>query len=535
MVFLQTLSQLHKQLIQIAMKKQILLIVAFIFSMLKITYSQPGTLDGDFDADGKVTTDFNTSIDQGRAVAIQQDQKIVVAGISHNGTDNDFALVRYNIDGTLDNSFGDIGKVITDINNNDYVHDLAIQPDGKIVVAGHTYPGANYDVTLVRYNTDGTLDNSFSSDGIVFINVGNEDQCLSIALQEDGKIVAVGFYNNGTDKDLTVVRFTTGGSLDESFGDHGIVTTAIGGADEIAESVVIQSDGKIITAGYYDNGTDNDFALARFNSDGELDDSFGENGIVKTPVGSFGDVAVGVVLQSDGKIVVAGHSDNGSDRDIAILRYNADGSLDDSFDSNGIVLIPIGDGEDYCEDITLQPDGKILVTGYSFNGENYDFFVLRCNTDGSPDDAFGDDGIVITPFGSSNDYGKEIAVQENGRIVVAGFSNNGENDDFAVARYLSGLNLGIVHFTDQDQSVLVYPNPIDNETTLKYELTENETIGIVLYDIQGRLVHTFISQEQRLAGQHEETLNIDSSIPAGCYLLVITNEAGNKGIQINIR
>ena len=516
------------------MKKHILLISACFLFTIRTSFAQPGILDCDFDADGKVTTDFNMKADEGRALAIQTDQKIMVAGISYNGTDNDFALVRYNIDGTLDHSFGDNGKVVTDINNNDFAHAVEIQPDGKIVVAGHTYPGANYDITLVRYNTDGALDNSFSDDGIVFINVGNEDQCHSIALQEDGKIIAAGFHNNGTDKDFTVVRFTSAGSLDESFGDHGIVTTAIGAADETAESVVIQPDGKIILAGYFDNGSDNDIALVRYNPDGEPDNSFGENGIVETPVGSSGDVAKTVALQSDGKIVVAGYYDNGLDRDVAILRYNTNGTPDNSFGTGGIETLPAGEGVDYTEGLALQPDDKILVTGYTFNGTNYDLFLLRCNSDGTPDNTFGEDGIVFTTFGSSNDYGKEVAIQNNGRIVVAGFTYNGENNDVAVARYLSGLNLGTVNFSEQINTPLIFPNPLRNETTLKYELLTIETITIKLYDMQGSLVETFLSQERRSAGPHEEIITIVNTIPTGCYLLVISNGSGKQGIRINV-
>ena len=517
------------------MKKHILLISTFFLFTIRASFAQPGTLDCDFDADGKVTTDFNMTDDEGRAVAIQTDQKIVVGGFSYNGMDDDFALVRYNIDGTLDNSFGDDGKVMTDIDNDDYVYDLAIQPDGKIVAAGYTEPGANYVMTLVRYNTDGTLDNSFNSDGIAFVNVSNDNPCYSIALQDDGKIVAAGYYYNGTDRDFTIVRFNSDGSLDVSFGDNGIVTTVIGTGDETAESVATQSDGKIIITGYYDNGTDEDIVLARFNSDGEFDDSFGENGIVKTPVGTRDDIAKAVALQSDGKIVVAGYYDNGLDKDVAILRYNTDGSLDDVFGTEGIETISVGEGVDYTEDLILQQDSKILVSGYTFNGADYDFFLLRCNTDGELDSDFGNDGIVFTSFGSSHDQGKEIAIQNNGRIVVAGYTYTGENNDFAVARYLSGLSLGIVHFSEQYQSLLIYPNPLQNEAILKYELTENETIGIKLYDMQGRLVQSFISQEQRLAGQHEESLYFDCTIPSGCYLLIINNEAGNKGIQIAIR
>lgn len=514
------------------MKKQLILILTFILLIVQVTFSQPGTLDCDFDADGRVVTDFNNNHDAGRAVAVQTDQKIVVAGISDNGANKDFALARYNIDGTLDNTFGEGGKVITDINNNDYSHTIAIQTDGKILVAGHSYPSDDYDVTIVRYNTDGSLDNSFGTDGIATIVRSGEDQCRAMAVQTDGKIVIAGFLYN-MNNDFSVYRFNDDGSPDVTFGSSGYVQTEVGDYDDFLRDVAIQPDGQIILAGYCDNGTDVDIALVRFTSTGELDGSFGENGIVIMPVGSSDDVAESIILQNDGKIIITGHMNNGSDRDILITRFNTDGTLDNTFDSDGIVTIPVGDGNEYCEGSILQSDGKILVSGYSHNGDDYDFFVLRCNSDGTLDDTFGEEGIVITPFGDANDYGKDMTVQADERIVVAGFTVNTENDDFAVARYLSGLSVGVVNFSIDDNLMLIYPNPVQDRVTLEYELTCAETISIELYNIQGKLVQAFVSQEARSSGAHEENLCIGNTIPAGSYLLVISNETGRKAIHIS--
>jgi uncharacterized delta-60 repeat protein len=225
-------------------------------------------------------------------------------------------------EGDLDTSFDSDGKVTTDIGGIDNrARSVAIQSDGKIVAAGYSNPGSNYDFTLARYNTDGTLDTNFDSDGKVTTAIGSgTDQAFSVAIQSDGKIVAAGYSNNGSNDDFALVRYNTDGSLDTSFDSDGKVTTAIGGSDDRAHSVAIQSDGKIVVAGHSDNGSNEDFALVRYNTDGTLDTSFDSDGKVTTAIGSASDFARSVAIQSDGKIVAAGRS-TGSNDDFALVRY----------------------------------------------------------------------------------------------------------------------------------------------------------------------------------------------------------------------
>ena len=394
------------------------------------TMAADGDLDTSFGGDGIVTTDIGSDED-GQSVAIQSDGKIVVSG----GSGGDFAVVRYNTDGSLDTSFGIGGIVTTDIDsNNDTSMAVAIQPDGKLVVAGSSSNGSNKNFAVVRYNTDGSLDTSFDDDGIVTTDFGDTDGSgWGLLFQSDGKILVTGEFFNSLDQDFAVVRYNTDGSLDTSFGSGGIVTTDFGNTDEGGWSSAIQDDGKILVAGSSTANTDTDFAIARYNTDGSLDTSFGSGGIVITDLGSDVDVCDDVTIQDDGKIVAAGVFDYNNDGHFAVVRYNTDGSLDTSFGTGGLVTTDIGTG-DWAYYVGIQADGKIIVTGDSHNGSNSDFAVVRYNADGSLDTSFGQSGIVADSA-NSDESGYAGAIQADGKIVIAGSSYNGSNTDFALARY----------------------------------------------------------------------------------------------------
>ncbi len=338
--------------------------------------------------------------------------------------------MRYNTNGTLDASFGTNGIALTNI----LVFALTLQADGKIVVAGRT--NSPRDFAVARYNTDGTLDNSFGNGGVVVTPIGNSssDGVSAVTIQSDGKIVAAGFTNDGINIDVALARYNPNGTLDTSFGTNGIVITP---ALYEARAVAIQSDGKIVAAGtFFINGSNTDFALARYNTDGTLDTSFGTGGIVTTSFGNGQDDAYDLAIQSDGKIVAAGYSVISLfDTDFALARYNPNGSLDTSFGIGGKLTTPVGSSFDNAEGVIVQPNGKIVAVGFSFNGTNRDFSLVRYNPNGSLDSSFGIGGKVITPFGNGDDYAHAAAIQSDGKIVAVGQSINGANSTFALARY----------------------------------------------------------------------------------------------------
>jgi len=334
-------------------------------------YMTDGSLDTSFGTDGKVTTDFFGRYDGVMGIALQPDGKIVVAGSAEDPSDV-FALARYNIDGSLDTSFGVNGKIFTDIFG--FARDLAIQLDGKIVVIGTN----DSDFVVARYTTDGSLDTSFDTDGTATTDFFGESDCsYSVVLQPDGKIVVAGYSSNGTNNDFALARYNIDGSLDASFGIDGKVTTDFGAGD-FGRSVVLQPDGKIIVVG----NSSSDFALARYNSDGSLDTNFGTDGKVITDFSGGDQVGFDTVLQIDGKIVVVGVSSS----DFALARYNSDGSLDTTFGTDGKVTTDFSGGGDVSYSVVLQPDGKIILSGHTNNSG--DFALARYTTDGNLDTTF---------------------------------------------------------------------------------------------------------------------------------------------------
>jgi uncharacterized delta-60 repeat protein len=413
-----------------------------------VRYNEDGTLDKTFGAAGRVTTDFSTSqdfINSSSAVAIQTDGKIIVAGTS-GVSDNNFAVVRYNSDGTLDTTFGGIGKgkVTTDFGSTiDYGNTVAIQENGKIIVGGYAYDGFNIGFAMARYNSDGSLDNTFDADGKVITAFGYGIAALKI--QEDGRIIGVGYYFSGSNNDFAVARYNPDGSLDGTFdfggadGINGIAVVDFGGFSDYPTSVAIQNDGKIVIGGYSHNGTSNDFAIARFNTDGSLDLDFGSNGRVKTDFESSvnsDDYGNSILIQPDQKIVIAGLSYISTDEDFTLIRYNADGTPDNDFGEAGKVSIDFANKDDDAYSAALQTDLKIVLAGRtstSFSGN--DFAVSRINSNGDLDNLFGFEGKVTTDLGNSNDLLNDLALQQDGKILAAGISIGGDHSNMAVARY----------------------------------------------------------------------------------------------------
>jgi uncharacterized delta-60 repeat protein len=408
------------------------------------TLTAAGTLDSSFDNDGRRVDAIGTSAEQIHSMALQADGKIVVAGRSANGTNNDFALARYNTNGTLDTAFDTDGKRTDAIGTStDIVESMALQVDGKIVVAGYSSNGSNHDFALTRYNADGSLDTTFDSDGKRTDTIGaGADVITSVVLQANGKIVAAGYSSNGANNDFALVRYNADGSLDTTFDADGKRTDTIGAGNDVVNSIALQADGKIVAAGYSSNGSNNDFALVRYNTDGSLDTTFDADGKRTDTIGAGTDVITSMVVQADGKIVAAGYNYNDTDNDFSLARYNTDGSLDTTFNDTGRRIDTVGAGNDQINSIVLQADGRIVVAGHSYNGTDNDFALARYNTNGSLDTTYDSDGRLTLSLGTGADVAYSVAIQSDGAIVAAGESSG----DFAVVRIVGGgsiANTGI--------------------------------------------------------------------------------------------
>ncbi len=392
------------------------------------------------------------SEDVGWSITIDGQGKILVAGHSKNASFNeDMVIWRINADGTLDNSFGNNGVVVHNGaaggNSNDRGTSIVIDSNGRIVVAGYSFNGSNIDMVIWRYNPDGTLDNSFGNNGIVVHDNaagGNDnDWGFSITTDSQNRVLVTGTsFNASNNYDMVIWRYNSNGTLDNTFGNNGVVvhdSAAGGNGNDIGSSIVVDSNGKIVVAGYSFNGSDNDMVVWRFNANGTLDNSFGNNGIVvhnSAAGGNGDDIGKSVAIDSSGKVLVTGLSKNiNGDYDMVVLRFNADGTLDNSFGNNGIVVhndASGGNGNDRGYSISIDSQGKIIVTGNSMNSNgNDDMAVWKLNADGSLDNTFGNSGIVVhnnAGGGNGNDGGYSLTIDSQGKIFVTGYSLNGNND-----------------------------------------------------------------------------------------------------------
>ena len=356
-------------------------------------YNTDGTLDTTFGSGGRVRTDFPGLAAVPSAVVIQADGKIVVAGgafplFTFAGN---FQVVRYNSNGSLDRSFGNGGIVTTTFPEGSYAFDVALQPDGKIIAAGTVFvdfnPGemSDTDFALARYNSDGSLDTTFGNGGMVTTDFfGNEDDAFSILIQPDGKIVAVGSANDpATFYDFAAARYLSNGTIDTTFGVAGKVSTDFGDQNfDRARSAALQADGKIVAAGFAisQNGGVQNFAVARYTSNGVLDTTFSRDGKTQIDFGNCCQSATKVLLQSDGKIITVGGSNGeSSEDDFLLARLNSRGSLDATFGVGGEVRTSFGDLNGGANGATLQSDGKIVAVGFqaTFSNQWSNFALAR--------------------------------------------------------------------------------------------------------------------------------------------------------------
>ncbi|HYV92931.1 MAG TPA: T9SS type A sorting domain-containing protein [Chitinophagales bacterium] len=462
-----------------------------IISVLSATaFAQAGQLDNTFSGDGKVKTPFPFGGSYGSVstMTIQPDGKILIGGTTPNASSYHKSFIsRYNTDGTVDISIGLGG------NEDCEVFSLAVQQDGKIVVVQRFAEGYN----LARYTSSGLLD-PFALN-YQYYSFGE----TTAALQADGKIVVGGFMYG--DEGFMLLRYDSTGLFDTSFSSNGIVSTLIGSESGIY-AVAIQSDNKIVAGGYTQTGNNTDWALVRYNSNGTLDSSFGIQGIVTTAMSNTAINAI--AIQPDGKILVSAPGT------FTLVRYNSDGSLDTTFGTNGIATDSTFES---TGSFALQVDGKIVATGATLNLPD-DFALIVLNEDGSIDSSFGTNGVTTTDFDNEIDKAICVAIEPDGKIVIAG----GSDSRIELARYLSELNVGILNFSLSQSSPLIYPNPIHQTETLEYTLTKNESLTMTLYDVNGKLIKNFISSEQRAVGAHKETLNI-GELTSGNYFLTISN------------
>jgi uncharacterized delta-60 repeat protein len=401
--------------------------------------SNPGDLDTTFGTGGKVLTDIpGTTVDRGHGVVIQSDGKIVVAGTADFTVtaDSEFLVIRYNTDGSLDSTFGTGGIVITSFTGNGTKgRGIAIDSNDKIVVVGIT--GTNSNFAIARYGTDGALDATFGTGGQVITDLvaaSNIDNAYAVAVDSSNRILVGGDIDIGGGKDFVVARYLENGNLDTGdFGNpNGYVITDFGSGNDSAWSLIIRSDGKILAGGYAEISGTYNFAMALYNTDGSLDTSFGGgDGKVETLFGA-GDYGTTMAVQSDGKIILGGYASIDSANRSTIARYSADGILDTTFGTNsGYTPNTLG-SQSLGYGLAVDTTDRILFGGNVVLSGNNDFLMARYTANGALDTSFGTNGSVATSMGTASTpvaSSAYIAIQlSDNKIVAAGYATMSGGD-----------------------------------------------------------------------------------------------------------
>lgn len=394
----------------------------------------PGDVDTTFGTNGLVIIDVNNQQSFAGGFVIQDDGKLVISGAAGPVGARDFILVRGTPDGGADPDFAPGSLVVTSIGpGEDLARDVVVLEDGKILVAGMTDLNAALDVVFVRYNPDGSPDATFGSGGIAVVPIPPLFVFpTKMALQPDGRVVLTGGSGpSGGVPKIFVARYLEDGSLDPSFAGDGFTELQPGGNPGFGNAIALQEDGKIVVAGSSGPGGASDLTVLRLNSDGSPDTGFDGDGFAITEFGSDSSFAAGVALQPDGRIVAAGARLSSGGLEVALVRYLSDGSLDSSFGSGGTVSTPIGTNGGDGAAVALQGNGKILVAGGASQGVlDSDSLLLRYLSNGDLDTDFAGGGITTADLGN-NDRATAVALQSDGKIVVTG-----QNDsDLTLVRF----------------------------------------------------------------------------------------------------
>jgi uncharacterized delta-60 repeat protein len=355
-------------------------------------------------------------------------------------------------EGDLDPTFGSGGRVTTDVGSDAFQEGTAIDPEGRILVLGQARAANNVDTHMLvcRYLPNGTLDSSFDGDGIATFDfpAAGSDSADAATVDAQGRILVLG-VTEGAGQDFGLIRLNPDGSRDTTFGpggSNGFVTKDFSGSDEFPAAVSVDSQGRIVVAGTARVGGDFDFAVARYDSNGLIDTTFSDDGqqtVDFTPLGNDQDLALGMVIDSQGRIVLAGRTQQPSLYDFALARLNSDGSRDATFGSNadpnekGEVTTPIGDSSDAANAVALDAQGRIIAAGSAVVGTREQFALARYNPDGSLDTTFSGDGKQTTPIGTAGDGDSAdfVGVDSDGRIAIAGDANINADERSALVRY----------------------------------------------------------------------------------------------------
>lgn len=528
------------------MKNLFALLFAVGYLSFSSTAQTAGSLDSTFSDDGIVSTKINNLNSAFFRVRVQPDNKILAFGLlKQSQVHNNVVVARYAEDGSPDPTFGTGGATIIS-NINAAAYDGHVLPDGKILITALDF-GADV-IKLIRLLADGTPDPDFGTNGSVAVNLGLIITFIdrSIMIQPEGKIMVIGTHldlNSSVPDNNFVVRINSDGTLDTSYGTGGvvIVNQPSNTQDIDIRGGSLQPDGKLVLVGSTGNSiSELKWYLTRLKKDGGIDSTFGVSGAVIKDLGSeFAESAFDALVLSDGKIVAGGYAQKPPGFHFTILRLHPDGATDNAFGLGGKAQLSMDCCYSSIFGLVQQPDGKLLACGYGTDDLNYlKFAIARFKPNGIVDQAFGDGGKVIVAMTPSSvgHRAMTMALQSDGKILTAGY---GDISDGIFTGVLVRLNPATAVGTDLPEPgtitrVQTHPNPVTGYSfQLTYHLMEATPLTLSLHDFSGRKIATLINNEMRPAGENEEALQLPPTVSSGQYFLRLETASGSKTLKIS--
>ncbi len=488
--------------------KHFLTVVLFTFS--QVVYTQYCEIDSTFDYDGWKITSVTPSEDYIEGLIPLSDGKLIAVGPVGSLLHFDIGMVKYNEDGSLDETFGTDGIFLDAPETASLVtYDARIQDDTHFIVGGSWYEDGNKDIFISKFDFFGIRDVSFGIDGYVHLDLGDTDEKISsLAMQDDGKIYAAGRTFTGANSDWFVARFNINGTLDTIFGNNGIQLIDITETGYNLEKILVQADGKIVCCGNTPNMvTGMNIVCARLTNSGILDTTFNHSGIFEYDLDSTYDLALSMAIQNDGKLIIAGISESYG----LLLRMLAGGVIDSSFGNNGAFLLPNAS----FASILLDEFDQIIAIGNSHeDAADVDFCIYRIKPNGTLDSTFGNFGRIASDLGQTVEVFVCAAWLYDGKIVSGGYSR-GINSNFAVGRYIYGEKVTVpIDYTITKQ-LHIYPNPTNGSIKIQGELRSGCTVNII--NLAGKIITTI----SNAVDAPEIDYTFDKSIPNGIYFVEI--------------
>ena len=514
-------------------KHQVKIFFTLLLFVLSINLNAQPVLDTNFGNNGLSITSFGSNNeDTPHFLLKQNDQKILTAGLSNDGNTYSIALSRHLPNGQLDTGFGDNGTVFIHFASRDVVNAIAVQQnDNKIVLVGYqaqSNAGSGIVPSVYRFNPDGSVDTSFGTSGFVALRYDgvSSGQFYGISLLSDGKILAAGSKTgnaNGGSFGFGAMRFLPDGSLDSTFG--------IFGKDTINANVLFNdigcsftSDGKITMASEtLDNGNMY-YILARMDSLGNVDSTFGVNGIIQTNIEARTSEKTIPVVTNEGKILLAGttpiNPPTNPNGQFSVFRFLSDGLIDTTFGVSGRTNIDFNlSFTAECYDISLTNDEKIILVGRIFNTGKGG--IVRLTKDGLPDTSFAPNGKFVSDLSPSLNYLTNVIALQDGSIISAGTIFGVSSMDFSLVKYNTSLTAIDDQQNIQPSSFSLrqnYPNPFNPSTIIQYQVSSNSQVSLKVYDVLGNEVATLVNEEK----------------PAGSYEVEFKSSVGNVQLASGI-